>query len=350
MDDNFKDTADGVARARDLLDFFLHARFGGGIDATEQDLVLGANRLNLFPRGCSVEFDAAHANHMAGNFNAKRPQHQLGEGSRGDAAGGLASRGALKHIASVGEVVFQSAGQVGVTGTRRGNRLVLGCVARRNGQLFFPVLPVAVHDLDRDRRADGVAVPHPGEHMGLVGFNLHPAATAVALLPPPQLAVHEIEIDGDTGWKAGDKGDERLAVGLAGGGETDHIDLIVTETAFVGGQEAVVAQDNRTGAFMKSERPGLLQRLNRSLLCNRASLLSCRKTLTNRSRALAPATLRTTVRVFFDCFLASQAAFLPNPNASFFKRDCSGSSPVVTGQLQAIAQQCQGPSCSGDET
>jgi len=54
-----------------------------------------------------------------------------------------------------------------VAGTRRGNRLVLGGVAGFDGQLFFPVFPVAVDDLDGDGRPDGLAVPYPGEDVGL---------------------------------------------------------------------------------------------------------------------------------------------------------------------------------------
>jgi hypothetical protein len=72
-------------------------------------------------------------------------------------------------------------------------------------------------------------VPHAGKHVRLVGFNLHPPAAAIALLPPPQFAVHKIKIDGDAGRQPGDEGNQRLAVGLAGCGETDHIDSIVPE-------------------------------------------------------------------------------------------------------------------------
>ena len=57
----------------------------------------------------------------------------------------------------------------------------------------------------------------PLRDVGLVGLNLHAAAAAVALLAPPQLAVHEIQIDGHAGRQPGDQRDQRLAVGLAGG-------------------------------------------------------------------------------------------------------------------------------------
>jgi hypothetical protein len=60
-------------------------------------------------------------------------------------------------------------------------------------------------------------VAHAGEHVGLVGLNLHAAAAAIALLAAPQLAVHEIEIDGHAGGQPGDERDQSLSVGFAGG-------------------------------------------------------------------------------------------------------------------------------------
>ena len=97
------------------------------------------------------------------------------------------------------KVVFERARQVGVAGPRRSHRAMLRRVAALYRQFFLPVLPVAVDDFNRDGRADGLAVAHAGEHMRLIGFDLHAAAAAVALLPAPQLAVHEFEIDGDAG-------------------------------------------------------------------------------------------------------------------------------------------------------
>jgi hypothetical protein len=53
--------------------------------------------------------------------------------------------------------------------------------------------------------------------MDLVGFNLHAAAAAVALLTAPEIAVDEFEIDGDTGGQSGDEGDKGFPMGFAGG-------------------------------------------------------------------------------------------------------------------------------------
>jgi hypothetical protein len=43
-------------------------------------------------------------------------------------------------------------------------------------------------------------------------LNMHAAATAEALLPPPQLPVDEFKIDVETRRQSGNEGDEALAV------------------------------------------------------------------------------------------------------------------------------------------
>jgi hypothetical protein len=60
-------------------------------------------------------------------------------------------------------------------------------------------------------------VSYTGKEVGLVGFDLHAAAAAVALLTAPKLAIDELDIDGDAGGKPGDEGDESLSVGFACG-------------------------------------------------------------------------------------------------------------------------------------
>ena len=48
----------------------------------------------------------------------------------------------------------------------------------------------------RNGRADGVAQPHAGEKLHVVGFDLLPAAAAVAPLPAAKFLVDERRIDG----------------------------------------------------------------------------------------------------------------------------------------------------------
>ena len=51
---------------------------------------------------------------------------------------------------------------------------------------------------------------------------LHASAAAVALLPPPELAIDEFMVDGKPGWHAREQRDQRLAVRLTGCGEAQH--------------------------------------------------------------------------------------------------------------------------------
>ena len=49
MRDDFEDAADGIARAKDLIDFLHHARFGFRVDAAQRRIEIGAHRLDFFP-------------------------------------------------------------------------------------------------------------------------------------------------------------------------------------------------------------------------------------------------------------------------------------------------------------
>ena len=188
---------------------------------------------------------------MAGDFDVERPQHQLGQSSGGNARRGLAGRGALQHVAAVGKVVLEGAGQIGMAGTRRGDGLVQRGVAGLDRQFRLPVLPVAVDELDGDGRTDRLAVAHAAEHVGLVGFNLHAAAAAIALLAPPQIAVDEVKINGHTGRQSGDQRNQRLPMRLPGRRKTNHSSLIVTEKRGSGVRDQGSEKTNRRYATSK---------------------------------------------------------------------------------------------------
>ena len=173
---------------------------------------------------------AAISSHVAARSSSTRPtritwlatsipnvaQHQLGKGAGGHASCRLAGRRALQHVTGVRKVVLQGPGQIGVPWPRRSHRLVLGWIPRLHRKLLLPVLPVAIHDLDRDRRANRLPVAHAAENVRLVGLDLHAAAAAVALLAPPQFAVHEIEIDRHAGGQSGDQRNQCFPMRLPG--------------------------------------------------------------------------------------------------------------------------------------
>jgi hypothetical protein len=61
---------------------------------------------------------------------------------------------------------------------------------------------VLVPDHQGDGGAGGEAAAQPGDELGGVALDLHPAAAAVALLAAPQLGLHPREVDGHPGREA----------------------------------------------------------------------------------------------------------------------------------------------------
>ncbi len=103
-----------------------------------------------------------------------------------------------------------------MTGTRRGDTLVFGRITLLNGQGFGPVLPVVVGQQERDGRADGLAVTHAAENARGIALDAHAPAAAVALLPSPEFAIDERQIDGNAGRHARKQRDQRLSVRFSG--------------------------------------------------------------------------------------------------------------------------------------
>ena len=94
-----------------------------------------------------------------------------------------------KHVAHVGEAELLHAREVGVPGARQ---MDLGHVGldRPRVHPLFPVLVVAVGDLERDRAAQRAPVADPGGDRRGVLLDLHPPAAAVA-----ELAAREVAVD-----------------------------------------------------------------------------------------------------------------------------------------------------------
>jgi hypothetical protein len=72
---------------------------------------------------------------------------------------------------------------------------VFGEISFAYGQSFPPIFPVFVLKKDRYRGSDGYAVMDTRENVNFVGFNLHPPAAAVPLLPTPEFAINELLLD-----------------------------------------------------------------------------------------------------------------------------------------------------------
>jgi hypothetical protein len=122
-------------------------------------------------------------------------EEAAGDLAEGDPGGGLTRGGPLEDRAGVVEPVLLHADEVGVAGTRAGQRLVacdlllgvdvvgggVGLLAHRVGAHDgLPPGPLGVADHDRDRGADRRAVADTAEEGHLVLLELHPRTAAVA--------------------------------------------------------------------------------------------------------------------------------------------------------------------------
>ena len=210
--DHLEDAADGVAGAQHKVHLLLHARFGVGIGAIEQDLFFLRECLDRVPCDRSIKPRITDRDHVTQHFDSQFAQQQLGDCSRRNARRRFARRRPLQHVARLGEVVLQRARKIGMARTRRSHALVLRRIAFLDRQRLGPVLPVLVGQQHGNRRADGLAVPHAAQDVRRVALDAHASAAAVALLAPPKLAIHEFEIDRETGGHARKQRHQRLSV------------------------------------------------------------------------------------------------------------------------------------------
>ena len=156
---------------------------------------------------------------MAQNFNAELPQKLLGESPDRHPRRRLASAGPFQDVARVRKVVFDRAGEIGMSGTGSSHGLPERRIAAFDRQVFGPVLPIGVADDDRDRRADRLRMANAGHDLRAIGLDLHAAAAAEALLAPPKLVIDRFDGDWNSCRKTRQRCHQTLAVGLARGFE-----------------------------------------------------------------------------------------------------------------------------------
>ena len=229
-DVEFDDAAEGVAVGFGLVDGGDGGGFCFGVDHAHLRFVgfggeaFGSGVEQRLQRGGSGGFGGgADGGDVAADLDSELFQKRFGERSGGDSRGGFAGRGTVDHRADVVEAVFDKAGQVGVAGARDGDFLHFGGVILELRHRRRPVLPVAVADDHRHRRADGLAEADAGKHLGAVGFDLHATAASVALLAAGKLVVDVGFGEGDACRESFDDGRERRAVRFACGEIAYHI-------------------------------------------------------------------------------------------------------------------------------
>ena len=139
----------------------------------------------------------------------------------------LASRGALEDVPDVVVPILDDSGEIGVPGPGAGDHRPIDAGDLGRGLAFdghgpLPVLPVLVRDEKADRSAGRHAVPDAGQDLRAIRLDGHPPAAAVAGLAPAKLSGDRVEVEREARRHPFENGDERLAVRLAGGEETQH--------------------------------------------------------------------------------------------------------------------------------
>ena len=89
--------------------------------------------------------------------------------------------------------------------------------------LFGPLLfPLAIADLDGNRRSEGDSMTNASKDGDLIGLKLHAGATTKAESATSQLVSNLLDSDGQTRREPLDDDDEGLAMGFTGGQITQH--------------------------------------------------------------------------------------------------------------------------------
>jgi hypothetical protein len=81
---------------------------------------------------------------------------------------------------------------------------------------------VAIADDERERGPEGASVAEAGEHLHLVGLDLLARTAPVALLATPEIRVDRRSLEDEARRKPLNNRDERRAVRLARGGESQR--------------------------------------------------------------------------------------------------------------------------------
>ncbi len=174
-----------------------HARAGGRVGAAHRVLVDARQVGWLRHRRVVRHRDSAEGHHVGEDLHAEGLlEHPLGDLAERDPRGGLPRAGPLQNRPGVGVPELLHARQIRVAGPGPGQRGVAGLAVqvflghRVGGHDRLPLGPLGVADPDRDRPAEGDAVPHAAGELHLVLLELHPRAAPVAGPPPGERLRH----------------------------------------------------------------------------------------------------------------------------------------------------------------
>ena len=225
VDDDFADTAQGVAVGFRSVDARDHLRLGVRIECPQRRAVgddVDVRRKRIRALG----INAAQVHEVRADGDAELREQVPADGAGSDARSGLARGGALENVARVVAIVLEEAGEIGMARAHAGDpalaslRRILG--ARRGVHDVQPVVPVTIRDEHRDGRAQRFAGADAGNELDVVLFDLHTAAAAVALLSAHELLVDVGGEKRQAGGAALENGDEGFAVAFSCGRETNR--------------------------------------------------------------------------------------------------------------------------------
>ena len=188
---HFEDAAHRVAGAIGVVDHLFHAPLGFGVHAAQQDLVPVRSARPFRPIGAAVPASLRrHAITWLNTVNAEFAQKCFGQGAHRHARRRFAGAGALQNVARIGEIVLDGPRQIGMAGTGTGDRLVLfrlgvGASTGSSRSSFSSLC------FRSEWRWANRWFSNAGRRRqyGAIGFDLHAAAAAEALLAAPQLAI-----------------------------------------------------------------------------------------------------------------------------------------------------------------
>src|SRR6266850_1585313 len=151
----FKDAAEGVALTFLSIDQLDHALLNLAVRTMQRSIF--RNGSDLIESKFQWLFgNSTKLNHVAANLDAKVCEQLFGQSAAGDPRRGLTRRSALQHVTQIARIVFQTAGQIGMTRTRAFDaaRFLRWQVAGLRGHYVVPVGPVLVFNHQRQRRAE----------------------------------------------------------------------------------------------------------------------------------------------------------------------------------------------------
>ena len=214
-------TAQGIACVPGLVDGGDHALSGRRIEGSDRREI--RSRIEI----CGEEIrrrglDIADAGHVAADRCARHPlQKHLGQSSRGHPRRRLARRRPFQYVAGIAPIVLENPRQIRMARPRQIDRLERLRVPLRVGKGVRhgrrPILPVAIVNQERQRRAQGDAKPDAGEDFGAVGLDLHAPSATISPLAARQIGIDiGSRIQRNPRREALDDGHEATAMGFAG--------------------------------------------------------------------------------------------------------------------------------------